>query len=340
MKLKLFFKNVLVFGNILFALLLLIACFVPYIDSAKLAFLGLLAPVLILGNLFYALFWLLKQRAFFLLSFALVVLSYFCLGTFIRINFNKEPPKETDLRIMSFNARVFNRNEDIDQDNIPEQILDFVAEQSPDILCFQEFRYTYKDHLPQYPYYRISYEKGRQKVMHAIFSKYPIVQTQSLAFPNSSNEGVYSDIVYQKDTLRIYNLHLESFRVKPNAKAISSESSNILFNRLSNAFAKQQEQAALTQKHLKQSPYLNIVCGDFNNTQSSYSYKKIRGNMLDTFDEKGHGFGKTFNFFKLPFRIDFILVDPKITVVNHTNYEVLLSDHLPLMSTLRIPHKK
>jgi len=270
------------------------------------------------------------------LSLVVLLLSYFSLGSFFRIQLSGDSSKDTDLKVMTFNTRVFNRNKDFQSEDIPERIIAFVAEQDPDIICFQEFEYYYKDAFTKYPYKHISYEEGRKKVMHAIFSKYPILKTSSLDFPNSSNEGVFSDIVYKSDTLRFYNLHLESFRVRPNAAAISSESSDKLFKRLSKSFGKQQDQADLVREHFETSPYPKVVCGDFNNTQSSYSYQKIKGEMLDSYLEKGNAFGKTFSFFGLPFRIDYVFVEPQIQVTSHKNYNIALSDHSPIVTTLRL----
>uniref|UniRef100_UPI0030D816CE endonuclease/exonuclease/phosphatase family protein n=1 Tax=Maribacter arcticus TaxID=561365 RepID=UPI0030D816CE len=92
----------------------------------------------------------------------------------------------------------------------------------------------------------------------------------------------------------------------------------------------------IVREHMNNSPYKNIVCGDFNNTQFSNSYFTIKGNLKDSFLEKGRGYGKTINFWKFPFRIDFVLVDPSLEVLSHKNYNINLSDHEPIMATIKI----
>ena len=58
--------------------------------------------------------------------------------------------------------------------------------------------------------------------------------------------------------------------------------------------------------------------------------------MHDTFDEKGSGFGKTFDLKLVPFRIDFILADKTMEIMTHQNFDLPLSDHYPVMSSIRL----
>ena len=145
---------------------------------------------------------------------------------------------------------------------------------------------------------------------------------------------IYVDILIKKDTLRIYNLHLQSLVVRPGS--FKREQPQRLFKRLSITVQKQQEQAKLVIEHSRSVNYKKIICGDFNNTQFSSVYKTIKGEMNDTFLEKGSGFGSTYNFKFLPYRIDFILADPEINIKSHKNFDVRLSDHTPVMASFRL----
>ena len=58
--------------------------------------------------------------------------------------------------------------------------------------------------------------------------------------------------------------------------------------------------------------------------------------MQDTFEEKGQGFGKTFDLKIVPFRIDFILVDKSMDLITHENFELKLSDHYPVLTSIRL----
>ena len=79
-----------------------------------------------------------------------------------------------------------------------------------------------------------------------------------------------------------------------------------------------------------------IVSGDFNNTPYSYVYRKIKGNMIDAFQEGGNGFGRTFDFKYFPVRIDFILVDESFKVNGFKTYEEKLSDHYPILTKVNL----
>ena len=214
-----------------------------------------------------------------------------------------------------------------------DEIADFIVQQDADIVCFQEFSRTIDKKLKQYQFnYQTPFQIGRIK--QAIYSKYKILGTGSINFPNSGNNAIYVDILIKKDTLRIYNLHLQSLVVRPGS--FKREQPQRLFKRLSITVQKQQEQAKLVIEHSRSVNYKKIICGDFNNTQFSSVYKTIKGEMNDTFLEKGSGFGSTYNFKFLPYRIDFILADPEINIKSHKNFDVRLSDHTPVMASFRL----
>ena len=334
-----FFDKILFAANLIFAILLLFSCAVPHISVANFPFLSVLSlavPILVIINLFFLIYWFFRRKKQFVWSLLILVLGYFFLGSFFRFKFSEAPVLEEDLSVMSYNVRLFNRYKEIDNPSLTSDVLDFVTEQNPDVICFQEFDYyTKAEEFKQYPYSYITNEYGTKKVILAIFSKYPFVSKGPLNFPDSPNNGIYADILYSGDTIRIYNLHLQSLRVIPKADAISSEPSGKLYKRLSRSFAKQQQQAEIFDRHRKGSPYKKIVCGDFNNTQFSNVYKIIKGNMQDTFDEMGTGYGRTFNFKYFPVRIDFIFVDDGFEVEAHKNFDVKLSDHFPVMASVR-----
>ena len=55
--------------------------------------------------------------------------------------------------------------------------------------------------------------------------------------------------------------------------------------------------------------------------------------MQDSFLAKGSGYGKTYDFIKVPLRIDFILADKAFEIKSHKNYDEKLSDHYPVMAS-------
>lgn len=238
---------------------------------------------------------------------------------------------------MTFNTRAFNKYQWIDIPDIGDKIMTFVKEQDADILCFQEFNYSRAMEFDQYPYHYVEYIFLEQpRVVQGILSKYPIVQKGSLDFPQSHNNASFADVVYKQDTIRIYNVHLESLRIDPHTDAIINEVSGKLVNRMSKAFSKQEEQANILAEHQQTTTFNKIVCGDFNTTQYSKAYRIIKGPLQDTFTQKGEGFGRTYDLNYFPLRIDFMLVDEAFEITSHNNVDVTLSDHYPVISTLRL----
>jgi len=334
-----FFSKIMLLVNMIFSFCLLLACIIPYTSSASLAFVSLAVPLLVFINILFFIYWLLRKKFYFLLSLSILVYGYLTLGTFIGFNsINKTINNEDSLSIMSFNSLGFQGKKHEWESTAGDTIVKFIQNERPDVVCFQEFDYKKirSHYFEEYPFKYVDFEFGPDngRVIQAVYSRHKILEKGILEFPESSNSAIFVDVKYMGDTIRIYNLHLESLNIRPNN--IKKERSDKLFGRLRHSFAKQQEQSTIVREHMNNSPYKNIVCGDFNNTQFSNSYFTIKGNLKDSFLEKGRGYGKTINFWKFPFRIDFVLVDPSLEVLSHKNYNINLSDHEPIMATIKI----
>ncbi len=334
------FNRIVFTVNFIFAMVLLMACMVPYVEADRFPYISILSlgiPILVGLNLLFAFYWALIRRKQFFLSFPILVLGYFFLGSFVKVGFHDQQIEEGDLRVMTFNVRAFNRAGYIDRPDVQQETFRFIAKEAPDIICYQETGVRKQAEFDRYPYRYVNYENHRKRTVLGIFSKYPIVDSGTFNWSDSRNNGSFADIVYKKDTIRVYNLHLESFGVTGSRRNIAEQPSLRLYQRLTRTFKKQSEEAKLFLEHRNATSYKTIVCGDFNNTQFSHAYRLIKGDrMQDTFEEKGSGLGRTYNFLHFPFRIDFILADPAFEVRAHKNYNVHLSDHFPVMASFRL----
>ena len=87
---------------------------------------------------------------------------------------------------------------------------------------------------------------------------------------------------------------------------------------------------------MNKSPYKTILNGDFNNTTHSYVYRLLSSNFDDAFDIAGKGFGRTYSFDFFPLRIDFILVDKTLKIVDFQTHNVRYSDHFPISTILEL----
>lgn len=241
---------------------------------------------------------------------------------------------------MTFNTRNFNKNEELKTKRIDSLIIGFVTEQNPDIVCFQEFHHAMKrsDKLSQYPYKFIDFTYGEYsgRVIQAVYSKFPIINVKPIEFPKSSNSAIYTDLVINNDTVRVYNAHLQSFNIIPDVNTIRNQNSKQLFGRVRKVVKLQKEQVDILNDHIANSNYKTLIVGDLNNTAYTNIYKSLKGDFQDTFLNAGSGFGKTFDLKGLPMRIDYIFADDNFDITSHTNYDIKLSDHYPVMATIKL----
>lgn len=336
-----FFDRFIYFLNVISAFLLLISYLLPYISPKYLPFISILnfgIPILILLNLIFLLYWMLKLKKQFLLSgiILLVGLSHI---TSLYVFSDKQNDEAEGIKLMSYNVRHFNLHQWIPDTDVVQEIEDFIEEESPDLIAFQDFKSDTDFNIEtQYPYYYINFKRENRNSSTVFYSKYPIINKQNIVFPKTGNGAHFVDVQLPKDTIRIFNIHLESLKIQPDVKELQNEDRKKLVNRVGQSFKKQAEQIDLIQPYIENSPYKNIIIGDYNNTAFSYVYRKLKGNNLkDAFKEKGRGFGKTFDFDFIPIRIDHALVDQDIEVLDFKNYEVQLSDHYPIMLEFKLP---
>ncbi len=191
----------------------------------------------------------------------------------------------------------------------------------------------------------LSYVKiygGKNKYGQAIYSKYKIIDEGEIEFPNSSNNVIFADIVKEKDTIRVYSMHLQSIKISTDIhEKIDEAKSKFIFKRLSEAFTLQQHQAELIKLHFEGCNFSKIVCGDLNNSAFSYVYRTIKGDMKDVFEQAGTGFGKSYNYKYYPARIDYIFVENNIEVKQFTSIDTFLqSDHFPQITRLKIVNEE
>lgn len=326
------------FINSVVATMLLLAYLLPFVSPKNFAFLSVLSlavPFLILLNLLFVVFWLLKVKKQLLLSAIVLGIGYNYVFSLYHFSSSKNVDDTENITVMSYNVRLFNVFKWIPDDSVKAQILSFINEQQPDILSLQEYRPDKEIKLKGYHKYEAV---SGQKITsgQAIYSKFPIINSGSIAFKNTANNAIFIDVVKDKDTLRIYNVHLQSLRINPDVEKLANESSESLVKRIGGTFVTQQNQTEQFLKHKNKSPYKMIICGDFNNTAYSYVYKELKGELQDAFVEAGNGFGRTFNFKFFPVRIDFLLVDPSFKVNGFKTHNVELSDHYPVVTKLKL----
>jgi len=347
--------NLLLVGNIFFALGL-IACYLSvYISPEKFwlpAIVGLLYPFFLLVNLGYLFYWIFRWRWLFLISFLVVILGVNHLNSFIQLPFGKsKKDQEVDLKVMSYNVNLFKLYSWSKNNPTYSNITNYINKNSFDVVCLQEFyvkegKFTEeqaKTKLGMNSYIKYILKRQQSGYGIAIFTKYPIINTGEIIFENSFNSCIYADILVKGDTIRIYNNHLQSIRLKERnfnfllKSEFRNESNKYdelkdILSRVHNAFDKRAQQVDKVAKHIASCKYPIILCGDFNDSPVSYTYKKLTQNLIDSYKEGGVGLVYTYAGLWPSYRIDYILHSPDFRAIHFYSPRINYSDHYPVVT--------
>ncbi|NDP26038.1 MAG: endonuclease/exonuclease/phosphatase family protein [Flavobacterium sp.] len=339
------FNKLMFFLNIVLTVSTFVAYVLPFLAPKLfplLSVLTLFMPLFFILNGLFFLYWGLQFKKRMILSGLVLLMGITFINKFYKFSAKEYPENEKDFTVMSYNVRLLNVFRWLDRDNVPAQILTFINDKNPDILCIQEYSNSAHIDLKVYRHKYILMEGNQIKTAQAIFSKFPIINEGNIVFPNSNNNVVFADIKKGKDIIRVYNIHLQSIKISPdvteideNIDVINESKSLQLLHRISKAFKQQQQQAELIKEHKKACPYPIIICGDMNNSAFSYVYRNIKGKLKDSFEEAGKGFGATYKFRYYPARIDYIFADDKMRVKKFESFSDFdNSDHYPIMAKL------
>jgi endonuclease/exonuclease/phosphatase family metal-dependent hydrolase len=359
-------RHILTILTIGFAAMLAASALSAYVNPKYLsvfAFSGFVFPVLWLSNLCLMVVNLLRKNWRRLALggvMVLATLTHWNNSYQFNLNWGKDEPLKGTVTFMSFNTRMFDYYDWTKRPNVIEEVMTFVRQKNPDVVCFQEFfSFDKKDQFAEhrivnrlnaYKYRHIEYNvvgKNGKRFGQATFSKYPIVAQKRIKFQGTSNFSIQTDIRIGNTTTRVFNNHLESIRLNAknynfidsiNSKSDAERKAGLrdISQKLTHALAQRAEQAEIIARHIANSPYPVVVCGDFNDTPVSYVYRTMRGGLKDAFREAGTGMGGTYNGNLPSFRIDFIFHDESFFTERFERFKIDCSDHYPVMATIRL----
>lgn len=354
----------IVFGINIFTLLLLLSSFISWsVSPARsdiYAYLGLAFPFILAVNLLILAFWIITS-SWKIVAFNVVVLliCYSPITTYFPINIITPSPPEGSIKILSYNVRGFNWELNKKwNDNMP--MVQYLKSVDADIICMQEYVVSTSDKyastrnlqkvLKVYPYYSVvplRPSNGRYEYGLACFSKFPIKAIQSIPIETSDNGVAMYKIDINGKTVTVINNHLESNRLTSKDKKLYKdflrardthkldEVTQSLESKLGVAFRKRAPQADMVARYIaEQTTDAVIVCGDFNDSPISYSYKTIKKGLSDAYAETGFGPGITYHENYFWFRIDFIMYSKNLKAYKCTVDKVKYSDHYPIWSYL------
>lgn len=361
-------RSILLFLTILLCVLYILSVVTPYLNPQHwwlVGFFGLLFPYLFFCLIFAFFFWLMAKPKFALIPFFVSLFGYKQISVTFAAHFSSSDltrKPDSSFRIVSWNvANMYglSNNKEIKQHNRTE-LAQSILDLQPDIICLQEFNHSYTqgenaDNIglfsKQYPNYFYSKDFNKENGYYTsgsiIFSKFPIIDSGKIDYPGEySGSLIYVDVKINNDTFRVFTTHLQSFgfnnsdyaeinKIKQRDEK-SIEASKSVLTKMKAAFLNRGMQANIVRDESDSSAFASVICGDFNDVPSSYTYMHIRNLRQDAFLEKGLGVGKTYSSLAPMLRIDYILPDTSFLVQQFGMVDENLSDHAMLVGDLKI----
>lgn len=269
-------------------------------------------------------------------------------------------------RVLTFNtcatgkAKLWKKDE-------PIPVMELARESGADVVCFQEYQFSRKGGYeePQlratlqkeYPYYHIVYNSDQKKTVMgvAIFSKWPLVKQEKI----DKREKKYCWAGYYELNVRgrrvaLVNCHLQSNSISDKNRKLYQEQVEHFqadslrrmeegLRQLGPSFRTRTEQVAIINRYLAErrkqwsEPLPMLICGDMNDTPTSFTYRALRGDMADTWQDAGFGPGITFRSAPFWFRIDHIFHSSHFRTLDvEVMRDQKMSDHYPVMATFQL----
>lgn len=333
--------------NSLFALLLLISYLAFYIPPSPGWFFGLLGlayPVLLIGNAAFVVVWVVFRKKYILISLITILMGWNHIGRHVGLGI-QERKKDDGIKVMSYNIQG-NRYRPHSGELLKELTV-YLNEKKPKIICLQEFFLKDKQLKDFLANLQLQGHEPTISPPHThgllTYTSLPVMRSGGVK-SGGDYFAIYHDMLLKEDTVRVYNMQLASIHLQQEKELFDQERSwestksrrRILsmFRKFNLAYTQRTSEVEILKKHIAGCDYPVILCGDFNDTPLSYTYRKLSQNMQDPFRGRGSGFGNTHNENLPPIRIDYILHDETFDTEYYSIDKPNLSDHFPVIVVL------
>lgn len=275
------------------------------------------------------------------------------------------------LKVITYNAQLFGlyQNESsldiVNTEYMPamDSFLRVLKAENADVVCLQEV-YAKAGGLKAlarflkaeggFDYSQTYTLSDRRPYGMIVLSKYLIKRWKPLSLgANTGNMAMWVDIEIPSEykflrnaRIRIYNLHLQSFRFakkdyevmqkQTQQKEIDMEGSKGIIMRLRLGYQRRAQQVGIVKQSVLDCDFPKVICGDFNDIPVSYSYRQLSAGMRDAFVEAGRGLETTYKGSMPSFRIDYLLFDNPMRAVSYRSIKEVPSDHKLLVTELQV----
>jgi endonuclease/exonuclease/phosphatase family metal-dependent hydrolase len=275
------------------------------------------------------------------------------------------------LKIISYNAQLFGLYQDetsvsiVNTEYMPamDSFLRVMKAEKADVVCLQEV-YAKSGGLKAlarflkaeggFDYSQTYTLSDSRPYGMIVLSKHKIKRWQPISLgPNTGNMAMWVDIElasrsdkHRNSRIRVYNLHLQSFRFakqdyavmqkQTRQQQIDIEGSKGIVSRLRLGYKRRAEQVDLVKESMIACDFPKIICGDFNDIPVSYTYRQLSAGMKDAFGEAGRGLETTYKGSMPSFRIDYILFDNPMRAISYNSISEVPSDHKLIVAELQI----
>lgn len=275
------------------------------------------------------------------------------------------------LKVITYNAQLFGlyQNESsldiVNTEYMPamDSFLRVLIAENADVVCLQEV-YAKAGGLKAlarflkaeggFDYSQTYTLSDRRPYGMIVLSKYLIKRWKPLSLgANTGNMAMWVDIEIPSEykflrnaRIRIYNLHLQSFRFakkdyevmqkQTQQKEIDMEGSKGIITRLRLGYQRRAQQVGIVKQSVLDCDFPKVICGDFNDIPVSYSYRQLSAGMRDAFVEAGRGLETTYKGSMPSFRIDYLLFDNPMRAVSYRSIKEVPSDHKLLVTELQV----
>ena len=321
-------------------------------EEFLLPILGLGIIPLLISNLLIMLYWAIRWKIWILVPVIAITANYEFISAKYQFPYKELPPMVNSklIRIASFNVQSFHGDPSVYSVG---EVAELMKEKQVDVFCLQEFSTSslfsvdsissvFKD----YPYVAIK-KNNIPGFGVVIYSKFPIENEADISFSSSNNSAMWADIKIGNAPIRIFNCHLQTTnfnQTKGLLKKITvagfydskKEAVREIIYKMSENAKKRANQVDLLYQIIDTTKHAIIVCGDFNDTPTSYTYYRMKEKLEDGFQSAGSGFESTFRYLHRFLRIDYIFHSKELTGRKYSTPSFDFSDHNPVIMELSV----